>query len=128
MCAELLVVVSCRELVAFEGLSETPVVGRDIVRGEDPAISGGEAERQSLAREHGIALPVLAPIAGHRDPARAAPLHLRGHHVPAPAHVGEQHKVEIRVPIDGEAHAARLLARHAPVSHRHDPALVPRDL
>ena len=103
--------------------------GRDIQAREDMSISRGDTERQSLAREHGIALPVLTPISGHRDPSpRPAPLHLHRHHVPAPAHVREQHKVEIRVPIDGEAHAAFLLARHAPVSHRHDPALVPRDL
>ena len=127
MCAELLGG-SCRELVAFEGLSEAPVVGCDIVCGEDPAIPRGEAERERLAREHSIALPILAPIAGHRDPPGPAPLHLGRHHVPAPAHIGEQDKVEIRVPVHGEAHAPFLLARHAAVPDGHDPALVPRNL
>ena len=118
----------CGELIAFEGLSETPARGGHIDGSEGVSVARGEAERERLAREHGIALPILAPVACHRDPPGPAPFHLGRHHVPAPAHIGQQDKVEIRVPVHGEAYAPFLLACHAAVLNGHDPALVSCDL
>jgi hypothetical protein len=100
------------ELLALERLREHPVRRRDAVRGDRPAPPAGDLERQRLAAEVGVALPVLAPVPPHRDPPGPRPLHLHGGHLAVGRHVGDQHLQEVRAAGDREPHAARPVAAH----------------
>jgi hypothetical protein len=83
------------------------------VAGDGAAVAGGEPERQLLAVEVGVALPLGAPVVAHGLPSRPRPLHRYGRHVTGAADVGDQHQVEGRVAGDGEPDAARLGTRHS---------------
>lgn len=54
------------KLASFKSLSELPTSRHDIVVCDSPAIAGSHFEREALAVKVSIALPVLAPISGHR--------------------------------------------------------------
>ena len=115
-------------MVAFEHLAEAPARGRHVVRRQRPAVAGGDGERQALAVQLPVALPVLAPVPAHGHPPRLRALDRHRRHVAGAAHVGDEHQVEVGVAIDGEADAALLGAGHTAVEHRHDAAAVDPDL
>jgi hypothetical protein len=100
------------ELAAFVGLAELPAGRRDVVAGDGAAVAGGDLEGEALAVEERVALPVLAPVAGHGLPPGAGALDGDGPHVADAGHVGHQHQVEVGVAVDGEPDPALLHARH----------------
>ncbi|URE17110.1 hypothetical protein MUK42_03921 [Musa troglodytarum] len=100
------------ELAALEGLAELPAGGRDVEAGDGAAVAGGDAEGEALAVEVGVALPVLAPVAGHHLPPGLGALDGHGVHVAGARDVGDQHQVEVGVAVDGEPDPALLHARH----------------
>lgn len=65
---EFIVGLSLEELGTREGLSEGPVSRSDIVGDKCTAIASGDLEGEGLAVEVRVALPVLAPVAGHGLP------------------------------------------------------------
>ncbi|CAL9044048.1 unnamed protein product [Musa banksii] len=89
------------ELPSLEGLAELPPGGRHVVAGDRPAVAGRHLEREALPVQVRVALPVLAPVARHRLPPRLRPFDRHRVHVAGPAHVGDQHQVEVGVTIDG---------------------------
>ena len=74
-------------------------------------------EGECLAIEVGIALPVLAPIAGHGEPAGAGALDGDGRDIARAAHIGDKHQIEEGVAIHREMYASILLAN--PISLKH---------
>jgi hypothetical protein len=97
------------------GGAEPPASGRDVVRRDDAAVVGPEAEGEALAVEVGVALPVGAPVAAHGHPARGGALDPRLRHHAAAAHVGDGDQLEVAAPLDGEPDAAGPAARDAAV-------------
>ena len=53
------------ELTALEGLSELPVRRSHVIANDGPTIAGGDLEREALAVEVRVALPILAPVSRH---------------------------------------------------------------
>jgi hypothetical protein len=100
------------ELLALERLREHPVPRRDVVRRDRTAPPAGDLERQRLAVEVGVALPVLAPVPAHRDPPGPRALHLHGGHLAVRSHVGDQHLEEVGAAGDREPHAAGPVTAH----------------
>jgi hypothetical protein len=109
------------------GGAEPPASGRDVVRRDDAAVVGPEAEGEALAVEVGVALPVGAPVAAHGHPARGGALDPRLRHHAAAAHVGDGDQLEVAAPLDGEPDAAGPAARDAAVVDGHDPGAVHGD-
>jgi hypothetical protein len=99
------------ELASFVGLSELPPGRRGVHAGDGAAVAGGDLEGEALAVEERVALPVLAPVAGHRLPPRPGALDGDGAHVAGAGNVGHQDEVEVGVAVDGEPDAALLHAR-----------------
>ncbi|KAB8084081.1 hypothetical protein EE612_006543, partial [Oryza sativa] len=116
------------ELAALEGLAELPAGRHDVVAGDGAAVADGDLEGEALAVEVGVALPVLAPVAGHGLPPGAGPLDRHGLHVAWAGHVGHKNQVEVGVPVDGEPDPALLHARHPSVGDGHDAGAVHADL
>lgn len=56
------------ELAAGVGLAEGPALGSNVVGHEAAAVAGDHPEREALAVEIGVALPVLAPVSRHHLP------------------------------------------------------------
>lgn len=100
------------EVLASEGLTELPAGGDDVPGGGGAPVTGGDAEGERLTNQHGVGLPVLAPVAAHAHPPGPRPLHAHPHDVPSPRHVRDQHQVEVPEPVDGEPHPASLPAWH----------------
>jgi hypothetical protein len=98
-------------LVALERLAETPVGGHDIVRSDGVPVAGHDDEGEALADEDNIALPVLAPVPLHANPARSRALDVHLRHVAVACHVGDEHEVEVVEAVDREADAAAPDAR-----------------
>ncbi|BAS98666.1 Os06g0621950, partial [Oryza sativa Japonica Group] len=111
------------ELLAFEGLREHPVRRRDAVGDDRAAPPAGDLERQRLAAEVGVALPVLAPVPPHRDPPGPRPFHLHRRHLPVRRHVRDQHLQEAGAAGDGEPHPPCPLIVLPPELHRHNVGL-----
>jgi hypothetical protein len=116
------------ELGPAEGLAEGPAAGGSVGGDHGAAVAGGDAEGEGLAVEERVALPVLAPVAGHGLPPRGA-VTLHGHrvHVAGAAHVGDQHQVEVGVAVDGEPDAALLVACDPAVGDGDNAGPVERD-
>lgn len=93
-------------MASLEGLAELPPGGRDVVAGDGAAVAGGDLEGEALAVEVRVALPVLAPVLGHCLPPRARPLDRHRAHVPDPAHVRDQHQVEVGVAVYREPYSS----------------------
>ncbi|RRT72645.1 hypothetical protein B296_00022740, partial [Ensete ventricosum] len=101
------------KLDAGVGLAEAPVGRRDVRRRNAAAVTGGDLEREGLAVEAAVALPVLSPVAAHRLPPGPRPLDGHRHHVPSTTNVGDQDQVEVGVAIDREPDASLLHARNS---------------
>ncbi|RWW50549.1 hypothetical protein BHE74_00043166, partial [Ensete ventricosum] len=101
------------KLGAGVGLAEAPVGRRDVRRRNAAAVAGGDLEREGLAVEAAVALPVLSPVAAHRLPPGPRPLDGHRHHVPSTTNVGDQDQVEVGVAIDREPDASLLHARNS---------------
>ncbi|KAK8935993.1 hypothetical protein KSP39_PZI013828 [Platanthera zijinensis] len=69
-------------------------------------VAAGDAEGEGLADENSIRLPVLAPVACHRQPPGLRPLHAHLHDIT------RARDVEVPEPIDDESNPAALPARH----------------
>lgn len=96
-------------------MAEAPAHRSHFHRGYAAAIAGCDYKGKRLAVERAVALPVLAPVPAHRQPACARPLDRHRHHIPGAAHVGDQNKVEKGVAIDGESDAPLLRASHSAI-------------
>jgi hypothetical protein len=93
-------------------LTEPPAGRRDVGEGFGLAVAAGDLERQALAIEVRVGLPVDAPVPGHGHPPGARPLDGRRLDGPAAAHVGDEHQLEVVAPVDAEPHPAFLHTRH----------------
>ena len=100
------------ELVAGVGLAVAPAAGRGVGGRDAAAVAGGDLERQRLAVEQGVALPVGAPVVAHGLPPGLRPLHRHCRQVAGAADVRDQHQDEVGVAGDGEPDAALLGACH----------------
>lgn len=100
------------ELFSFECLSVPPVGRGDVVGCESSALAVGYFKRQRLASEVGIALPVLAPVSGHGNPACSRPFHLDSRDKPVGARVCDENLVEVGAPCYGESDPALSFADH----------------
>jgi len=74
------------------------------------AVAGGDNEGQALAYQVGIGLPVLAPIAAHRNPRSIASSDRHCRHISSAGNVGHQDQIEPWVPVDCEANPSALQA------------------
>mgnify|MGYP006950760552 FL=1 len=97
-------------MLADECLSELPIRGRGFKRDEGLPVARGDLEGEGLTVEIGIALPVLAPIAGHWEPAGAGALDRHRRHISGTAHIGYKDQVEEGMAIHREMDASILLA------------------
>lgn len=93
------------KLPTFKGLSELPTRWCRVVAGDGPAIACGDLEREALAIEVGVALPVLAPVPGHGLPPCPRPFDGHRVHVSCPTHVRDQDQIEVRVAVDCKPYA-----------------------
>ena len=109
------------------GATEPPVVRRNIVGHDDPAVVGPYLEGKALAVEVSIALPAGTPVPAHYHPVSLGPLdpHL-GHHA-ATADIFHRDELKVVVPVDGEPHASTPLAGNPPVVDGHNAGLVDSD-
>lgn len=101
------------ELSSDEGLPERPPIGDNIVAFHGAAIAGGDSEREALAVEVRVALPILPPISGHCFPI-ISPWAFDGDrlHITRTSNVGNKDQIETRVAVYGEPYASLLLAPH----------------
>jgi hypothetical protein len=93
-------------------LTEPPAGRRDVGEGFGLAVAAGDLERQALAIEVRVGLPVDAPVPGHGHPPGARPLDGRRLDGPAAADIGDEHQLEVVAPVDAEPHPAFLHTRH----------------
>ncbi|GER28601.1 son of sevenless homolog 2 [Striga asiatica] len=100
------------EILAREGLPELPISGRHVPRGRRPAVAGRDPEGQGLAHQHAVGLPVLPPVAAHRNPRGLSALDAHAHDVPCAGDVGDQEQVEVPETVDREPDTSRFPARH----------------
>ncbi|BAS87106.1 Os03g0822033, partial [Oryza sativa Japonica Group] len=112
----------------LEGLAEVPSGGCGVPGCGGAAVAAGDAERERLADEDGVGLPVLAPVPRHGHPPGARPLHARPHDVPGPGHVRDQHQVEVPEPVYREPNPSLLPARHPAVGDGDDAGAVLGDV
>ncbi|BAS71336.1 Os01g0249050, partial [Oryza sativa Japonica Group] len=106
---------------------ELPVRRSDVVRRDDAAVVGLHPERQRLAGEVRVALPVLPPVPAHRQPLRPGALHPRRRHGAAAGDVGDEHQLVVVVPGDAEPDAADAPARRPRVPDGDDAGAVHGD-
>jgi hypothetical protein len=107
---KLLIQISDPEVFAFKGLPKLPIRGDNAPRGGGSPVAGCDPEWERLPDQHGVALPVLAPIVRHCHPVCVWPLHAGTHYVPRTRHIGHQNQVEVQEPVDRESHSARFFA------------------
>lgn len=96
------------ELASFKGLSELPTGGYDVVPGDGFSIAGRNTEREALAVEVRIALPILAPIPWHSLPPYFWALYGHCMDIPCPSYICNQNQVEVRMAVYGEPHSSFL--------------------
>lgn len=106
------------KLSAGVGLAEGPSGGRDVVGDDGLAVAGGDLEREALPVEIGIALPILAPIPGHRLPGGPGAFDGDGVNVASAGDVSDEDEVEVGVAVDGEPHASASPARNPSEGNR----------
>lgn len=101
------------KLISFERLSKLPSGWDNIVARNSSTVTGGDPEREGLAVEVRVTLPVLSPVPRHRDPV-VAPGALDGHsnHLASSRNIRNQHQVEVGVPIYSEPYPAFLHTRN----------------
>jgi hypothetical protein len=99
---------------AFESLREFPIRRGGVHGSCHRAIASDDLEGKRLAYECAVTgeLPLLAPVALHGVPIRVVALDGELLHVARASHVCHENKNEVRISVDGEAHAASLLAPH----------------
>lgn len=102
------------------GVAELPSRRRDIVGGLDLAVAGLHPEGEALTSKVRVALPVHAPVPAHGHPLRVGPLDPGGGDDAAPSHVGDQHQLEVVLPVDGESDASAPLTLDPAKSTPHD--------
>lgn len=101
------------ELVSSEGLSKRPIWRGHIVWGKTTAIAGGDLEREGLAVEATVALPILPPVSGHRLPISVWAFDGDGDHISRASNIGYEHKVEERMTIYRKSDSSSLHARNS---------------
>ncbi|ONK67945.1 uncharacterized protein A4U43_C05F5490 [Asparagus officinalis] len=104
------------KLPAFKRLAELPSSGDGTVADDGASVTGGHAEGEALAGEVRVALPVLAPVPGHRLPPGFRPLDRDGVHVSGAAHVADEHEVEVVVAVDCEPDPSLLMTGYPTLS------------
>ncbi|KAB8086774.1 hypothetical protein EE612_010298, partial [Oryza sativa] len=115
--------------VARERLAEPPSGANDVGEDERLAIGDGDPEGEALAGEVGQRVPLGAPVVRHGHPVRRlGALHVHGLDRAGRPDVGQQHQLEVVVPVDGEPHPALLHARNPLVDDGDDAAAVDADL
>lgn len=90
------------KLSPTEGLAKGPVWRSHIGWDNRAAIACCHLEREGLAIEVCIALPVLAPIARHRLPPSSRPFNGGCHYITSTTNICYEHQVEVWVAINGE--------------------------
>lgn len=100
------------ELGTTVGLPKGPPSWGSIVGHHCAAITGSDLEREALAIEVGVALPVLAPISGHCLPTSPGPFDWNRVHITGTTNVCDEDQVEVGVPIDGESETSPSPARY----------------
>lgn len=108
-------------LCPSECLAKLPVTGRCIIGSNGSAIAGSDFKGEALAVEVTVALPILAPVAGHCLPAGPGALYRNRVDVTCSSHVSDEYEIEVRVPVHGEPNSARSVAGY-PLVHYGDDA------
>ena len=106
------------EILSDVGSAELPVLWGDIPGGRSSSVAGTNAERERLANQDGVGLPVLPPVPAHRNPTRLRPFDADLHDVPRARDVGDQNQIEEPEPVDGESDPALLSTRHPAIFHK----------
>lgn len=75
---------------------------RNIVARDGLAVAGGHLEGEALPVEEGVALPILTPVSRHCLPSGLRPLDSHRVDVACASHIGDQHQIEVGVPVNGE--------------------------
>lgn len=109
-------------------LSKLPIRRGNIVTSDCPSIARGDTDGQALTVEVGVALPVLTPVYSHSLPAGPRTLDRHRLDVSGPTNVGDEHQVEVRVPVDREPYPTLLSTWYPPVGNWDDSCSVLSDL
>lgn len=104
--------ISNPEVFTGKRLPELPAGGNHVPRRGGPPVAAGDPERQRLANEDSIRLPVLPPVARHRHPSRFGSLDADPNDVTRTRHVRDQNQVEVLEPVNSESDPTRFPARH----------------
>lgn len=102
-----------------ESLAKLPVAGSGIEGSNSSPIASGDLEGEALPVEVTVALPILAPVAGHCLPACSGALYRNRVDVPCSANVSDEDQIEVRVAVHGEPNSARSVAGY-PLIHYGD--------
>lgn len=93
-------------------MAECPVGRRNVLEHTCLTIGGGDLERQGLAVEVGIGLPVSTPVSRHRHPPGLGALDGDRLDRAAASHVADQDQLKVVSAVDGESHSTMFLARN----------------
>ena len=88
------------------GLPKRPPSWGSIVGHNSSAVTGCDLEREGLAVEVAVGLPVLPPVSGHCLPAGSGPFDGNRVHVTGTTNVCDEDKVEVGVTVDCESDAS----------------------
>lgn len=111
-----LLIMCLAELSTTKGLAEGPTSRSNVVGHHTSAVACCDLEREALAIEVAVALPVLAPVSGHWLPSGPGTLDHHRMHISSTSHVGYQDQVEVGMPVDGEPDSPLLPAGHPVIS------------
>ena len=95
---------------AGEGLPESPAGRNDVGEDEGLPVAGRDAERERLAIQVSIGLPVCSPVPRHRQPAGFRSLDGHGLDRSAPTDIRYKDKLKVVATVDGEPYTSVLLA------------------
>jgi len=105
------------KLNSFKCLAELPICRSDVIGSDDSPIASADLEGESLAIQIGVALPILSPVAGHCLPTSVGTFDRNCLHIACASYVGNEHQIEVGVPIDRESNST---FPHAWYSSEHD--------
>jgi hypothetical protein len=94
------------KLQSFKCLAELPICRSDVIGSDGPSIAGSDLEGESLPIQIGVALPILAPVAGHCLPTSVGTFDGNRLDIACTSYVGNEHQIEVRVAIDRESNSS----------------------
>lgn len=107
-----------QELLSFKCLTKAPIRGSNVIWCYRSPAAASHFEGQRLASQVSIALPILAPVSGHRHPSCSWPFHFKRYDLTIGTHIGDQDLIEVGAPSNREPHPSVSVAVHpAPSIH-----------